>query len=81
MVARTPQCYVIPTWPVLFIITLLITHPKHNAPDISTNVTHKKFHFLVHRNVQTFPKCQDPVDVQGKDTTIQRPYSVVSLFM
>jgi len=69
---NTPQCYVTLTWPVLFIITSLFTYPKHKSPTINTNVTLKKFNFLVHRNVQTLPKCQDLVDVQGKDTTIQR---------
>jgi hypothetical protein len=71
---NTPQCYVILTWPVLFIITSPFTYTKHKSPTINTNVTLKKFNFLVHDNVQTLLECQDPVDVQGKDTAIQKHY-------
>jgi hypothetical protein len=57
---NTPKCYVILLWPVLFIITLLFTYPKHKSPAINTNVTHKKFNFLVPRNVQTLLKVSRP---------------------
>jgi len=78
---NTPQCYFVFTWPVLAIISLFFTYPKHKSLTITTNVTLIKFNFVVYRNVQTLTMCQDPVDVQGKDTTIQRLYSIVSLFM
>jgi hypothetical protein len=78
---NTPQYYVVFTWPILAIISLLFTYPKHKPVTINTNATLMKFNFAVHRNVQTLAKCQDPVGVQGKDTTIQRLYSIASLFM